>query len=159
MLFNSGFTTIKLPLPSKRWWAVALAVALSLIWVSQGLEVLAIIALTLVPVALAVGEKFEFDAAQRRYRVGMHWAHVLNPRWQQLPPVQLVVVKPHRHRQLRQTSYNGLVDEGLRRVFTVLLSVPHTTRGVVVASVKDRATAAEIAAIVAEALQVPWQQA
>jgi len=41
----------------------------------------------------------------------------------------------------------------------VLLSVPHSRRGVVVASVEDEAEAEAIAAEVAGALQVPWQRA
>ena len=120
---------------------------------------LSVLALALVPVALAVGDKFELDVAGRRYRIGMHWAHVLNPGWQTLPVVQWVVVKPHSYRELERTRYNGMVDKGVRQVFTVLLSVPHSWRGIAVASVEDETQALEIAAMLAKALQVPWQQA
>ena len=159
MLSNSRYKTIMLPLAPKRWWAVLLAIAMSAIWWWQGFEVLSIVALALVLVGLAVGDKFELDAAARRYRVGMHWAHVLNPGWQLLPVVQRVVVKPYSYRELERTRYNGIIDKGMRQVFTVLLSVPHSLQGVVVASIKDKAQAEKIAAVLAETLRVPWHQA
>lgn len=159
MWSNVRYKTIRIPLPPSRWWAVIIAVGLGTIWHYQGFDVLSLLALMLVPAALAVGDKFELDAIGRRYRAGRHWGHMLNPPWQVLPDVQQVLVKPHSYRELRPTKYNGMVDEGVRYVFTVLLSVPHSVRGIVVASVKDEARAKEIAAVMAAALRVPWQQA
>ncbi|GAB3856581.1 hypothetical protein GCM10028822_29140 [Hymenobacter terrigena] len=138
---------------------MVLAAALSVVWWWQGFEVLAGMALLLVPFVLAVGNKFELDVAARRYRAGLHWAHIMNPVWQGLPVVQRVVVKPHCYREVQRTKYNGMVDEGTRQVFTVLLSVPNARFGIVVASMKDEIHAAEVAAILADTLQVPWQQA
>ena len=136
-----------------------LAAVLGAVWLYQGFEVLSVVSWTLVPVGLLVGDKFELDAAGRRYRAGLHWAHLLNPSWQVLPLVQQVVVKPYSYHGLERTRYNGVVDTGVRQVFTVLLSVPHSWRGIAVASVKDETQALEIAAVLAKALQVPWQQA
>jgi hypothetical protein len=159
MLGNLEYTTIRLPMPSKRWWALLLAVALSAVWWSQGFVVLAVVALALVPVGLAVGDKFELDLDQRRYRAGLHWADMLNPAWQPLPVVQKIVVKPYRYRAVQPTRYNGTVDEGSRQAFTVLLSVPQARRGTVVATVASETEATEMAAVLADALQVPWQRA
>ncbi|MFD2720912.1 hypothetical protein ACFST9_19485 [Hymenobacter monticola] len=158
MLGNLEYITVRLPLPPKRWWAVVLAVALGAIcW--QGFVVLAVLVWALVPVALAVGDKFELDLARRRYRAGLHWANILNPGWQPLPGVEKIVVKPYRYRAVQPTRYNGTVDEGSRHAFTVLLSLSQARLGTVVATVPSETEATKIAAMLADALQVPWQQA
>jgi hypothetical protein len=150
---------IKRPLPHDTRLAVALPVGLSLILAVRDCPVWAAVALLLVPGLLAVGDKFELDTVRRRYREGYHWAHWLNPAWQQLPLVQGVVVKPYRYRMLARSKYGSeLSDAGIWEGYTVLLSVPNSRLGVVVASVEDEAEAEAIAAEVAGALQVPWQQ-
>ena len=156
---NSKYITIELPLPPKRWWAVLLAVALGVVWCWQGGVALAVAMWALVPVMLAVGDKFELDLTLRRYRTGLHWADILNPGWQPLPEVEKIVVKPYRYRAVPPTRYNVTVDEGSRQVFTVLLSLSQARMGTVVATVPSKTEATEIAAMLADALQVPWQQA
>jgi hypothetical protein len=118
----------------------------------------AVIALIMMLLLLPTGQKFELDGAGR-YRSGWHWAHWLNPAWQPLPAVQHVLVKPYRYHKLTPRQFiGGPADEGVWEGYTVLLSVPGSRHGVVVASVKSAAQAAEIAATVAATLGVPWQQ-
>jgi hypothetical protein len=151
---------IKRPLPYDARLAVVLPLGLSLILAMMNCPVWAAVVLLLVPALLAVGDKFELDTVRRRYREGYHWAHWLSPVWQQLPLVQGVLVKPYRYRMLARSKYGSeLSDVGIWEGLTVLLSVPNSRLGVVVASVEDEAEAEAIAAEVAGALQVPWQRA
>ena len=73
--------------------------------------------------------------------------------------MQQVLVKPYRYRMLARSKYSGdLSDGGIWEGYTVLLSVPNSRLGVVVANVESAAEAADIAAEVAAALGVPWQR-
>jgi predicted cation transporter len=149
---------IRLPLPEGAYLALALPAVVSAAWLMQGHPVLAAGALTVLLLLLLVGQKFELDGT-RRYRDGWHWAHWLNPAWQPLPVVQQVLVKPYRYRMLARSKYGSdLSDAGIWEGYTVLLSVPNSRLGVVVASVESAAEAAAIAAEMAAALGVPWQQ-
>ncbi len=149
---------IQLPLPASAYLAMAAPAVIGVAWLVQGYPTIAAVALIVTLLLLPTGQKFELDGL-RRYRDGLHWAHWLNPPWQPLPPVQQVLVKPYRYRKLTPRKYSdSLADKGIWEGYTVLLSVPGSRRGVVVASVKSAAQAADMAAEVAAALGVPWQQ-
>jgi len=149
---------IPLSLLGGAYLAMALPAAVGVAWLLQGYPVWAVVALCVTLLLLPVGQKFELDGTHR-YRDGLHWAHWLNPGWQPLPPVQQVLVKPYRYRKLAPRKYgDGLADKGIWEGYTVLLSVPNSRRGIVVASVKSAAQAMAIATEVAAALGVPWQQ-
>jgi hypothetical protein len=137
---------------------MAMPAVVSAVWLLQGYPIWAVVALFITLLLLPVGQKFELDGAHR-YRDGLHWAHWLNPAWQPLPPVQQVLVKPYRYRKLAPGKYGAaLADKGIWEGYTVLLSVPNSRRGIVVASVKSVAQAEVIAAEVATALGILRQQ-
>jgi hypothetical protein len=149
---------IRLPLPPSAYSAMAAPAMIGTVFLVQDYLTQAVIAWIMTLLLLPIGQKFELDGAGR-YRDGWHWAHWLNPAWQPLPAVQHVLVKPYRYRKLPPSQFiGGLTDEGTWEGYTVLLSVPGSQRGIVVVSVKSAARAADMAAEVAAALGVPWQQ-
>ncbi|MGI4870634.1 MAG: hypothetical protein ACRYFX_05580 [Janthinobacterium lividum] len=150
---------IPLPLPSSRYLGLACPGLGALLWLARGHWGMGAVFGVMLVAGLLVEQKFELDAARQNYRTGLHWAHLLNPKWHSLPQVWQVVMKPYTYRELAIGRSGNLADQGIWKGFTVLLSVPDSPRGVVVASVVSAMEATSIATEVATALGIPWHRA
>lgn len=156
----SGSTKFLMVLPQRntRWLVVAFSGFLGLLWLQQNMIAWSFTAGLVALVIAVVGKKFELDSAGRRYRVGMHLMHRLNPGWQPLPAIQHVVIKPYSYQQVRRSALAAVAHENRWQGFTVLLSMPNSPRGIVVCSVEDEMQAKRLAAEVAFVLKVPLLQ-
>ena len=142
-----------LPIPAQFYLPTVVLGTLGICLTSHELILIGSFLLALALAGLGVGQKFEIDDKRQHYRQGLHWANIINPAWQVLPTVQSVLIKPH----------SSIITPGrlhlvlIRRVteFIVLLSVPDSQRGVVVASISSNNDAIALAKKLALALTIP----